>query len=317
MDIAITGAGGFIGSNLARHLMEQGHSVHAFERHQPQDIYRATILDQCATRTYIDLTTEQPDFTGMDRVYHFAADMGGVGFFHKHDYTPFINNGRMSFNVLDAIQKANVERSFVASSACIYPTQLQRHEGIAVKFIEDDAELGYPDQMYGREKLMLLRLAERHPNDVRCGILHTIYGIGQDFEGERVKFPTASAIKALKARTTKQLEMWGNGKQLRSYLYIDDAIRKITTIMETDKYEGAVNVGYEGAVTCNEIQQICLDIVNALDTEITFNDAQPSGVLGRDCDNTKYNTLYGYQPDVDYYTGFRNLIYWLDKNQWH
>lgn len=316
MDIAITGAGGFIGSNLARYLLEQGHHVHCYDRHQPQDIYRATILDSCTTRTLIDLEKEVPDFTGMDRVYHFAADMGGVGFFHKHDYSPYITNSRISFNVLEGIQKADIERSFVASSACCYPTEFQRTEGIAVKFCEDDAERGTPDQMYGREKLMLLRLAERHPNEVRCGILHTIYGIGQETEGQRRKFPTAAAMKAIQARTSHKVEMWGNGKQLRSYLYIDDAIRKITTIMESDVYEGAVNVGYEGAISCFDIQELCLDLVNVLDYEMVYNLEEPSGVLGRDCDNSKYNSLYGFTKDMNYAEGFRTLINWLDS-QWH
>lgn len=316
MDIAITGAGGFIGSNLARHLLEQGHNVHCYDRHQPQDIYRANILDDCATRIIIDLEHEVPDFTGMDRVYHFAADMGGVGFFHKHDYSPYITNSRISFNVLQGIQQADVERSFVASSACAYPTEFQRTEGIAVKFAEDDVERGTPDQMYGREKLMLLRLAERHPNEVRCGILHTIYGVGQETQGQRRKFPTAAAMKALQARTSHKVEMWGNGKQLRSYLYIDDAIRKITTIMESDHYEGAVNVGYEGAITCTDIQELCLDLVNVLDYDMVYNMEEPSGVLGRDCDNSKYHSLYGFTKDMNYAEGFRTLINWLDS-QWH
>ena len=314
MEIAITGAGGFIGSHMARFLMEQGHNVHTFDRRETTDIFRANIVDACATRTIIDLETEVPDFSDMDRVYHFAANMGGVGFFHKHDYTPYITNSRISFNMLEAIQKYEVPRSFVASSACVYPTEWQRTEGIALKFKETDIETGYPDQMYGREKLMLLRLAERHPQEVRCGILHTIYGIGQEAEGQRMKFPTAAAMKAINARTSRKIEMWGNGQQLRSYLYIDDAIRKITTMMESDLYEGAVNIGYEGAVSCIEIQELCTDLLNVLDYDIVFNMAEPSGVLGRDCDNSKFNSLYGYQKDLGYSDGFRKLLNWLDNN---
>jgi nucleoside-diphosphate-sugar epimerase len=161
---------------------------------------------------------------------------------------------------------------------------------------------------------MLLRLAERHPNDVRTGILHTIYGIGQEAQGQRMKFPTAAATKALKARQTGKVEMWGNGQQMRSYLYIDDAIRKITTVMEADIYEGAVNIGYEGAVTCNYIQQVCLDIVNYLDADIEYNLQEPSGVLARDCDNSKFSSLYGFQKDMGYSKGFSKLLNWLDKS---
>lgn len=312
MDIAITGAGGFIGSNLVGFLIAQGHHVHAFDKHLPDDPYRRNFHDLCTTRTLIDLASEIPDFTGMDRVYHFAADMGGVGFFHKHDYSPYITNSMITFNVLEAIRRAEVPRSFVASSACVYPTELQRREGFAHKFSEVLVEKGMPDQMYGREKLMLLRLAERHPNEVRCGILHTVYGEGQEYTGQRMKFPTAAATKALAARHTGKVTMWGNGQQLRSYLYIDDAIRKINTIMEADQYDGPVNVGYEGAVTCLDIQRICLKAAGVDNYMIFYDSAEPSGVLGRDCDNSKFHRLYGETRDVDYHQGFGNLVAWLD-----
>lgn len=312
MDIAITGAGGFIGSNLVGYLVAQGHRVHAYDKRLPDDPYRIERHMMCASQTIIDLTTEIPDFSGMDRVYHFAADMGGVGFFHKHDYTPYITNSLITFNVLEGIRIADVPRSFVASSACVYPTELQRREGFAHKFAEVLVEKGMPDQMYGREKLMLLRLAERHPNEIRCGILHTIYGEGQESQGQRMKFPTAAATKAITARKTGKVTMWGNGLQLRSYLYIDDAVRKINTIMESDKYEGAVNVGYEGATTCLDIQRICLKAAGVTDYMMTYDRAEPSGVLGRDCDNSKFRSLYGATTDVDYHQGFGNLVAWLD-----
>lgn len=315
MDIAITGAGGFIGSNLVGYLVAQGHTVHAFDKRLPVEPYRIERHMKCASQTIIDLENEIPDFAGMDRVYHFAADMGGVGFFHKHDYTPYLTNSRISFNVLEGIRRADVPRSFVASSACVYPTELQRREGFAHKFSEVLVEKGMPDQMYGREKLMLLRLAERHPNDVRCGILHTVYGEGQEYAGPRMKFPTAAAMKALSARETGKVTMWGNGEQLRSYLYIADAIRKITTIMEADIYKGAVNVGYEGAATCLEIQKICLKAAGVSNYMIHYDPAEPSGVLGRDCDNTKFRTLYGDTTDVNYNEGFRNLVTWLDSQR--
>lgn len=315
MDIAITGAGGFIGSNLIGLLIAQGHRVHAFDKRLPTDKYRLNFHDLCTTRTLIDLENEIPEFGNMDRVYHFAADMGGVGFFHKHDYTPYITNSRITFNVLEAIRRADTPRSFVASSACAYPTETQRQEGVAPKFAEHQLEQGEPDQMYGREKMMLLRLAERHPNDVRCGLLHTIYGEGQEYKGQRMKFPTAAATKALQARHSSLVTMWGNGQQLRSYLYIADAIRKINQVVETDNYEGVVNIGYEGATTCLDIQKICLKAAGVKNYVIDYNPGEPSGVLGRDCDNSKYRRLYGDTSDVKYDEGFGNLVAWLDNQR--
>lgn len=314
MDVAITGASGFIGSHMARYHLERGNRVTAFASNIPRDPWRREIWDACDRRYTIDLTATDPNFNGIDRVYHFAADMGGVGFFSANDYWPYIRNSRMDFRVLNQIGFWQVPRSFVASSACVYPTNLQRTEGVAVPLNESMIETGPPDQMYGRGKLMLLRLAERCPQDVRVGILHTIYGEGQEHIGERVKFPMAAAQKARRARVTGQVEMWGNGQQLRSYLHVDDAIRFIEAIMDGDQNHGPVNVGYPGAISCLDIQRLCLHLAGAPDADIIFNPEKPSGVLGRDCDPLRFRTLYGLEANVHYSEGFRRIIDWLDSH---
>ena len=311
MGIAVTGAAGFIGSNICKALLARGEDVWAFDIAAPTDPYRLEIWESCQARVEIDLTRWEPLFHRVDRVVHLAANMGGVGFFHKHDYYPYLDNSKITFRVLEAIERWKIERSFVASSACVYPTQIQMEEGNAPLLHEGLIETGYPDQMYGREKLMLLRLAERHPQDVRVGILHTVYGVGQECEGERMKFPTAAATKAIQARQTNRVEMWGNGKQLRSYLYIDDAVRKILAVLDGD-YDGPVNIGYQGAVTCEEIQRICMMWAGSSWAQMEYNPAEPSGVLARDCDNTKFNSLYGDLQTVDYSEGFEKLINWLE-----
>ena len=314
MDVAITGASGFIGSHMARYHLEQGNRVTVFATNAPRDPWRRTIWDQCHRKYTIDLTAIDPNFNGMDRVYHFAADMGGVGFFTANDYWPYIKNSRMDFRVLNQIGFWEVPRSFVAASACAYPTENQRVEGYAPALNETLLEQGQPDQMYGRAKLMLTRLAERHPGDVRVGILHTIYGEGQEYAGPRVKFPRAAAQKARQARTTGKVTMWGNGQQLRSYLHVDDAIRMIEAVMGDPENCGPINVGYQGAATCLEIQQLCNDLAGVPDAEITFDETQPSGVLGRDCDGSKMRTLYGLTPKINYPEGFRRIVEWLDLN---
>jgi nucleoside-diphosphate-sugar epimerase len=279
VDIAITGAAGFIGSNMAKYLIEEGHRVHAIDHAEPTDPFRLGVWNECHNKSVIDLTTTEPVFATADMVIHLAANMGGVGFFHKHDYQPYIDNSRITFNVLSAIARWEIPTSFVASSACIYPTHLQMDERRPAVLHEDLIEFGWPDQMYGREKLMLLRLAERHEQDVRVGILHTVYGVGQECEGERMKFPTAAATKAIKARETGFVSMWGNGEQMRSYLYVDDAVNKIWAIMNED-YDGPVNVGYQGAVSCNDIQRLCLRIAGAPDAKITTTLLNPRAYSG-------------------------------------
>lgn len=315
MDYAVTGASGFIGSHVCKRLLEQGHNVTAFGNNLPKKgTMRREVWDSCKRTYTIDLRATDPNFNGIDRVIHLAADMGGVGFFTANDYWPYINNSRMTFRVLGAIGFWKVPRSFVAASACAYPTHMQMHEGNAPRLAEWMLERGTPDQMYGREKLMMTRLAERHPQEVRVGILHTIYGIGQEHEGERVKFPMAAARKALHARETGKVEIWGNGQQLRSYLYVDDAVRKILTLLENPVYDGPTNIGFDGAISCLEIQRLCNRLAGVPDAEIVFNGQMPSGVLARDCSNDKWATLYGKEIPIGYAEGFRRIVDWLDAN---
>jgi len=299
---------------MAAFLLAQGHRVHAYAHRPPVDAWRLNIWNSCTTTHIRDLRWEPPVFNHIDRVIHLAANMGGVGYFTAHDYQPFIDNSRMTFNVLQSIDLWQIERSFLAASACLYPTQIQMTPGKAPKLDESMIELGFPDQMYGREKLMMTRLAERHNQDVRVGILHTVYGIGQEHEGQRVKFPMAAAQKARHARSTGTVEMWGDGQQQRSYLYVDDAVRMIWAVLEGD-YEGAVNIGMDGAVTCDQIQRLCNTLAGVPNAEIIYNHAQPSGVLARDCSSAKFTRLYGDLVEVGYSEGFGRIIDWLDE--WH
>lgn len=312
MDIAVTGADGFIGSNLVDRLAEQGHNVRAYVYALPEDPTRVASLAKATHVQIADLTRDQVNFTGVDHVYHLAADMGGVGYFHIHDFWPYLQNSRMTFNVLEAAIQADVDRMFLASSACVYPTELQMREGDAPLLSENLVETGQPDQMYGREKLMMLRLGQRAPVDCRVGIIHTVYGTGQEREGERMKFPTAIATKTLAARDSGRVEIWGNGRQLRSYLWIDDAIDKITRVMADPINPGPVNIGRQGAVTVQDIADLCARIVG-VDPEYTYTDDMPSGVLSRDCSNEKYWNLYGRMEPTDYEAGFTRLIDWLDS----
>jgi nucleoside-diphosphate-sugar epimerase len=139
---------------------------------------------------------------GADIVFHLAADMGGVGYFTSHDYYPFFNNMRMSLNVLEACEKMKVKKLFYSSSACVYPTNIQMDANRVPLLRESDIFPANSDQMYGWEKLMTLMLCERSPVDTRVGIFHTIYGEGQEIEGERVKFPPAVVAKVIEAKKT-------------------------------------------------------------------------------------------------------------------
>lgn len=310
MEWHVTGASGFIGSHMVAHLVKQGETVVAYYRTPPTDPVRIANLADAARHVQIDLVSELPNFQSADRVLHYAADMGGVGYFHANDLWPYIANSTMTFAVLQAIQMAETPRAFLASSACAYPIQWQSSPRVCMPLEEHMLDSGTPDQMYGREKLAMIKLAERMTQDVRVGIYHTVYGIGQESEGDRVKFPVAAVRKALKAVDSGRIECWGNGEQKRSYLYIDEAVERTMRIIDSPLYEGAVNIGREGAISCRGVFELVSQELG-IEPEITYTDDKPTGVVSRDCSNRKFTKLYGEVADIDYRTGFSHLINWL------
>lgn len=198
-----------------------------------------------------------------------------------------------------------MEKVFFSSSACAYPVNIQQDVHTPPLLNETMLDTGPPDRMYGREKLSLIRLCENAPIDCRVGIFHTVYGDASD-RGIKNKFPTAIALKAIQAIETSKIRVWGDGNQLRSYLYIDDAVQKIEKIMFKN-YNGPVNIGYEGAISVNDVVKLCCEILN-INPTLEYELEKPSGVLARDCDNSKYTSTYGSMSYVNYHQGFSKLL---------
>jgi nucleoside-diphosphate-sugar epimerase len=312
--VAVLGGGGFIGSNLVRRLVADGHDVWAVDVEFPE--WRSDAL-QGASRYTLDLTdpgaASQATY-GFDLVYHLAADMGGVAWFHgPQDWPASLTNGLITNNVLTAATRGDVGRLVYTSSACAYATEIQHTPGHAVKLNEDEhLDWGTPDAGYGWEKRYGLELCTRAPIDARVAICHTIFGPMQEHEGQRMKFPAAVITKALAARRTGRLELWGSGEQMRSYLFVDDAVDKLVTLGFHDAYAGPVNVGAEGAVTCEAVARMCLDIVGA-DAEVVTIEG-PVGVMSRDCDNSKWNATYGVHDDTPIREAFEKFADWVEPH---
>lgn len=310
--IAVLGGSGFLGANLVKRLVADGYEVTAISRVFPE--FRTPLLK--GAELWIgdmrDPRTALVGIGGFGTVFHLAADMGGVGYMHSEaDGPASTDNGRMTANILDACKKWEVPRLFFASSACSYPIEYQ-HGNPAPKLHEYQLRVkGTPDALYGVEKLHGMEMVEKAGG--RVGVLHTIYGPYQEHEGIRMKFPPAVATKAIAARQSRRLEMWGSGSQLRSYQYVDDAIEKIMRITASDTYYGPVNVGYSGAISCLDAAELCLKIAGAENSRIIVNPDQPTGVHSRDCDNLKFNRLYGRMDEIGYEEGFKRLIEWLDS----
>lgn len=300
----VTGAAGFIGSHIYNDLKQKGYDVVGIDIKEGTDI-KGDLRSQAVCNNA---------FIGADVVYHLASDMGGVYYFNNYRNGPFINNMRIDMNVLEACRNKGVGRMFFASSACIYPVHMQQDLRHPPKLNESMIYPARCDEHYGYEKLMMLRLCEEAEIDARVGIIHTTYGPGQEWEGKRAKFPPQIAGKVIAARETGEVEIWGDGSQMRSYQFIDDTVAKIAAVMETERYEGPVNIGAEGAVSCLEVAELLCSFVG-VEPKFVFNDAKPSGVLARDCDNTAFRKRYGFDSEVPLDKGFMRLLAWIETEQ--
>jgi GDP-D-mannose 3',5'-epimerase len=310
IDAVVLGAGGFLGSAVSARLIGEGASVRMVARRPPEDPVVRAIWERAADRHIVDVSTGPIPVIDCRELYHFAADMGGVGYLSTDQARSYIANSRMTLNVFDALLAGGVERSFVAASACAYPVELQVGPE-APLLREDQLDTGTPDKLYGREKRSMIALAGQTDADVRVGVLHTVYGTGQQLVGPRTKFPPAIVMKALDARSTGRIEVWGDGSQRRSFLWVDDAVEKILRMMRMP-YLGPTNIGYQGAISVDDTVRICTAELG-IEPEIVHLPAQPTGPIARDCDNTKAEERYGRHPLVSYREGFARMLEWADQ----
>lgn len=317
--ILVTGAAGFIGSQLAARLTANGHHVRVTDLDTPGLGYaeRAIPWRQAAEHHTGDLSNPavaDAAVDGCDWVFHLAADHGGVGYLHNHGCDVYAANTRMALNVLDAATD-NGARVYYASSACAYPVELQRHGTASVL---DETMLGHgtPDGLYGLEKLATLRYAEglraTGRLDVRVGIHNTVYGPGQTIEGDRTKFPPAVVAKALACRRTGQpLEIWGDGTQVRQNIHIDDCVDKILQVMGDDRYRGPVNITGVEAVTCLEVAELALEFLD-VDTPVVCAPG-PTGPLERAVSNRQWEATYGPDTQPAFRTRFAEFVAWMER----
>lgn len=302
MRVLVTGASGFIGANLVRRLRSEGHWVRAVDVRQPAG------ADEAMRADLRNPFSAEHACNSIDRVYHLAADHGGAGYFYsKRDFAAANNNLTIDRNVLDAAMRAGVQRLFFASSACTYPVGVQGQAARALR--ETDLGTGEGEQLYGQAKRMstlFMEGARDHDFDARSGVLHTIYGPGQEYREPRAKFPTALCRKLIE--NPERVEVWGDGSQVRTFLFIDDALDRILTVMR-DPYHGPVNIGSDEQVSIRECCEWAAWNAGA-SPEWVWTDG-PTGVAHRAADNTAWNERYGQTPLIPAREGFRRTYDWL------
>ena len=309
--VLVGGAGGFIGGHLVRRLKQEGFWVrgvdikeHEFEQSAADEFVLGDLTDQDVAMDAVE---------GIEEVYQLAADMGGAGYIFtgEHDAEVMHNSAVINLNMLDFGCRAGVKRFFYSSSACIYPAYNQLDPDNP-KCSEDSAYPAEPDSEYGWEKLFRERLYGAYMRNigvqVRVARFHNIFGPQGTWRGGREKAPAAICRKVAEAPDGGEIEIWGDGKQTRSFLFIDECVEGVRRLMESD-WPGPVNVGSEEMVTINRLAEMIIAISGK---SLTVRHIPgPLGVRGRNSDNRLIREKLGWAPSATLQAGLEATYAWI------
>jgi len=309
----VTGAGGFIGHHLVKFLKEKGYWVRGVDiKHpefEPSPADEFELLDLRKFENCLIATRG-----GFDEVYHLAADMGGIGYITAVHADIARNNVLMNVYMLEASRLNGVGRFFFSSSACVYPMYKQKSPDVT-PLKEEDAWPAEPEEGYGLEKLFMEKLCqyyrEDHGLETRVARFHNVYGPLGTYDGGREKAPAALCRKIALAKDGDEVEIWGDGQQTRSFLYIDDCVEGIYRIMHSN-YPHPLNLGSDRLVTINELVDIIAQIAGKR-IKKRYDLSKPQGVRGRNSDNTKMREILGWEPQVPLERGLEITYRWIES----
>jgi GDP-D-mannose 3', 5'-epimerase len=336
----VLGGGGFIGGHLAKRLKNEGFWVRVVdikEQHEywdHNDICHEYICGdlrnpQVVSRVMMapNQTSESDKLNSFDEVYQLAADMGGAGYIFtgENDANVMHNSALVNLNTAHEAAKKSVKRVFYSSSACMYPEHNQLDPNNP-NCEESSAYPANPDSEYGWEKLfserLFLAFNRNYGLDVRVARFHNIFGPMGTWDGGKEKAPAAMCRKAAETGKDEYIEVWGDGQQTRSFLYIDDCVEAILRFMRQDQFLGPVNIGSEEMVTINQLAQMALDIANKgsyiknIDGEefkAKYGFKCPTGVRGRNSDNTLFKEKIGSDVYYPLNKGIQQTFEWINK----
>ncbi len=311
--VLVTGAGGFIGGHLVAQLRQAGVKVRAVDRKPLAEWYQ--LFDDAdnlhANLSHEDACAQAVD--GVDTVYNLAADMGGMGFIETHKAECMLSV-LINTNMLVAARDAGVSRYFFSSSACVYAADRQTSADV-VALREQDAYPAMPEDGYGWEKLFSERMCRHFSEDyglvTRVARFHNVYGPQGTFEGGREKAPAAICRKVIEAMQSgdHQIEIWGDGNQTRSFMYIDDCVAGTRMILDSDVAE-PINLGSSELVSINQLVDIVEDIAG-IRLRRTYKLDAPKGVRGRNSDNTLIAAKFGWEPSISLRDGIEKTYRWI------
>jgi len=325
--VVVLGGGGFIGGHLAKKLKDMGNHVricdikkHEYFSHE--EICHEFILGDLTDPKVVDLVIEN----GVDEVYQLAADMGGALYIFtgENDANVMYNSAKINLNVVHECVKKKVKKVFYSSSACMYPEHNQMDPSNP-NCEESSAYPANPDSEYGWEKLfserLFLSFNRNYGLDVKIARFHNIFGPMGTWDGGKEKAPAAMCRKVSESKDGDTIEVWGNGNQTRSFLYIDECIESVFKLMESD-FNDPVNIGSEEMVTINGLAKIAIDIsgkninIDNIDGDRfmkKYGFSCPLGVKGRNSDNKLYRKEVGVIVNKPLSVGMRKTYEWVEQ----
>ncbi|MDQ2744840.1 MAG: NAD-dependent epimerase/dehydratase family protein [Chloroflexota bacterium] len=312
--VLVAGAGGFIGGHLVRNLQDQGYTRIRAVDSKPFDQWCQRVPGVEDLR--LDLSERAACLEavrGMDEVYNLAADMGGMGFIENHRALCMLSV-LINTHLLVAANDLGVSRYFYSSSACVYAADKQKSSHVtALK--EEDAYPAMPEDGYGWEKLFSERMCRHFREDfglpTRVARYHNVYGPLGTYDGGREKAPAAICRKVAEAKLSgcRQIEIWGDGNQTRSFTYIDDCLIGTDAIMHSGITE-PMNLGSSQLVTINELVDI-VEAIAGVKLERSYDLSAPQGVRGRNSDNTMIQRELGWEPGIPLEVGLEATYRWI------
>ncbi len=308
--VLVTGAGGFIGHYLVRYLKQRGYWVSGVDVKYPE--YEETVADEFELLDLRRWANCLQATRSIDQVYNLAANMGGIGFIETHKAEIMHDSVLINIHMLEAAKLNRVDKFLFTSSACVYAGYRQNSPDIA-PLKEEDAYPADAEDGYGWEKLFTERQCRHYYEDYGMKTysvrFHNVYGPLGTYDGGREKSPAAICRKVALAKQEDEIEVWGDGKQTRSYCYIDDCLEGIYRLIQSEHHE-PINLGSDRMITIDELADIVSNIAGKKITK-RYDLTKPQGVRGRNSDNTKLRKVLKWQPEVSLERGLEMTYKWI------
>lgn len=308
----VAGAGGFIGSHLVSFLKAKKYFVIGIDIKKPE--FSKSYADEFFLADLRDAKQVKKYLKKADELYMLAADMGGMGYISCNGPQIVHDNAIINLNLLQRASELKIKKVFFSSSACVYPEEKQLSTTIK-GLKEEDAYPANPDTAYGWEKVFTEQACLAYHQDlgldVRIARFHNIYGPEGTFDGGREKSPAALCRKIAQAKQRDTIEVWGDGKQTRSYCYIDDCLEGIYRLMQSN-YAKPLNIGSDRLVTINQMVDIIAEIAGKK-IKKKYNLSKPQGVRGRNSDNTLLKETLNWQPQISLEEGLAKTYNWIES----